>query len=62
VSRGFWLSGPEGGDNWEVLGIGGKIKMDLREKGIDGANWMWLAQYRVQWQVFVNMVMNPQVP
>jgi len=23
------------------------IKMDIREIGIDGANWMWLAQERV---------------
>jgi hypothetical protein len=25
------------------------IKMDLREKGIDGANWIRLAQDRAQW-------------
>jgi hypothetical protein len=25
------------------------IKMDLREIGIDGTNWIWLAQDRVQW-------------
>jgi hypothetical protein len=37
------------------------IKIDLREIGIDGANWIWLAQDRVQWQAFVNMVMNLQV-
>jgi hypothetical protein len=24
------------------------IKMDLRETGIDGVNWIWLAQNRVQ--------------
>jgi hypothetical protein len=30
------------------------IKMDLRETGIDGANWIWLA--------FVNNVMNLRVP
>jgi hypothetical protein len=24
------------------------IKMDLREIGIDGVNWIWLAQDRVQ--------------
>jgi hypothetical protein len=34
------------------------IKMDLREIGIDGANWIQLAQDRVQWQACVNMVMN----
>jgi hypothetical protein len=37
------------------------IKMDLREIGIDGANWIQLAQDRVQWQAFVNTVMNLQV-
>jgi hypothetical protein len=38
------------------------IKMDLREIGIDGANWIRLAQDRVQWQAVVNMVMNLRVP
>jgi hypothetical protein len=38
------------------------IKMDLREIGIDGANWIQLAQDRVQWRAFVNMVMNHRVP
>jgi hypothetical protein len=34
------------------------IKMDLREIGIDGANWIQLAQDRVQWRACVNMVIN----
>jgi hypothetical protein len=38
------------------------IKMDLREIGIDGANWTRLAQDRVQWRAFVNMVMNFRIP
>jgi len=29
-------------------------EMDLREIGIDGANWILLAQYRVRWWAFVN--------
>jgi hypothetical protein len=37
------------------------IKMDLRETGIDGANWIQLTQDRVQWRAFVNMVINLQV-
>jgi hypothetical protein len=37
------------------------IKMDLREIGIDGANWIRLAQDRVQWRAFVNTVMNIRV-
>jgi hypothetical protein len=28
------------------------IKMDLREIGIDGVNWIELAQDSVQWQAF----------
>jgi hypothetical protein len=32
--------------------------MDLREIGIDGANWIRLAQDRVQWCSFVSTVMN----
>jgi hypothetical protein len=38
------------------------IKMYLREIGIDGANWIRLAQDRVQWRAFVNTVMNLRVP
>jgi hypothetical protein len=38
------------------------IKIDFREIGIDGANWIRLAQYRVQWRAFVNTIMNLQVP
>jgi hypothetical protein len=38
------------------------IMLDLREIGIHGTNWIWLAQDRVQWWAFVNMVMNFWVP
>jgi hypothetical protein len=34
------------------------IKMDLEGRGIDGANWIWLAQDRVRWRAFVSTVMN----
>jgi hypothetical protein len=34
------------------------IKMDLRAVGIDGTNWIRLAQNRFQWWDFVNKVMN----
>jgi hypothetical protein len=36
--------------------------MDLGEIVIDGANWIRLAQDRVQWRAFVNTVMNLRVP
>jgi hypothetical protein len=32
--------------------------MNLQEIGIDGANWIRLAQDSVQWRAFVSMVMN----
>jgi hypothetical protein len=38
------------------------IKMDLRETGIDGSNWIRLAQDRVQLRAFMNTVMNIRVP
>jgi hypothetical protein len=46
------------------------IKMDLREIGINGVNWILLAQDRVLWScgpvvlwwAFVNMVMNLRIP
>jgi hypothetical protein len=38
------------------------IKTDLREIAIDGANWIRLAQDKVQRRAFVNTVMNLRVP
>jgi len=35
--------------------------MDFKEIGIDGANWIRLAQDRVQCGAFVNTVMNLRV-
>jgi hypothetical protein len=38
------------------------IKMDLREIGWDGMNWIDLAQDRDRWKALVNTVMNLRVP
>jgi hypothetical protein len=38
------------------------IKLDLREIWIEGANWIQLAQDKVQWRAFVSTVMNLRVP
>jgi hypothetical protein len=37
-------------------------KMDLREIGWDGMDWIELAQDRDQWRSLVNTVMNLRVP
>jgi hypothetical protein len=39
---------------WKVISM---YKMDLREIGWDGINWIDLAQDRDQWRVLVNTVM-----
>jgi hypothetical protein len=38
------------------------IKMDLREIGWDGIDWIDLAEDRDQWRALVNAVMNFRVP
>jgi hypothetical protein len=38
------------------------IKLDLREIGIDGANWIQLAQDSVRCRAIVNTLMNLRVP
>jgi hypothetical protein len=37
------------------------IKMDLREIGWDGRDWIDLAQDRDQWRALVNAIMNLRV-
>jgi hypothetical protein len=48
--------------NDELHSLYSSIKMNLREIGIDGANWIHLARNRVRWRDFVNTVMNLRVP
>jgi hypothetical protein len=64
VFIGFWLGGPKERDHWEDLGIGGRItvRWTSGEIGIDGANWIRVAQDRGHWRAFVNKVMNLRVP
>jgi hypothetical protein len=38
------------------------IKMDLREIGWDGVDWIDMAQDRDQWRALVNTVLNLRVP
>jgi hypothetical protein len=38
------------------------VRMDLREIGWDGEDWIDLAQDRDQWRALVNTIMNLRVP
>jgi hypothetical protein len=38
------------------------IKIDLREMGWDGMDWIDLGQDKDQWRALVNTVMNLRVP
>jgi hypothetical protein len=38
------------------------IKIDLREIGWDGMDWIELTENRDQWMALVNTVMNLRVP
>jgi len=44
------VGGPKVRNHWEDLGVGGRITLrwTFRELGIDGANWIRLAQDKVQ--------------
>ena len=44
-------------DRWED-----NIKMDLREVSCDPEEWIDLAEDRDQWQAYVRVVMNLQIP
>jgi hypothetical protein len=62
VFTGFWLGGPKRPRERPRRRWEDNIKTDLREIGIDGANWIRLAQDRVQWRAFVDTVMNLRFP
>jgi hypothetical protein len=38
------------------------IKLDLREIGLEGVDWLHLAQNRDRWRVLMYTVMNLRVP
>jgi hypothetical protein len=50
-----WACSTNGGEE-------GNIKMDLREIGLDGADWMDMAQDRDQWRALVDTVLKLRVP
>jgi hypothetical protein len=55
---------PEGKKHLEdqYVGAVNNIKMDLREIGWDGLDWIDLAHNRDQWRALVRAVMNLWIP
>jgi hypothetical protein len=62
---GYWWESQKERDHQEDQDVGGwvdNIKMDLREIGWGGMDWIDLAQDRDQWRALVNTVMNLRAP
>jgi hypothetical protein len=57
---GYWCGSQKVRDHWEDWVD--NIKMDLREIGWDGMDWIVLTRDRDQWRALVNTVMNLRVP
>jgi hypothetical protein len=59
----FWWESPKERDRLEDQGVGGKdgIRMDLREIGLGGVDWIRLSQDRDRWRAVVSAVMNLRV-
>jgi hypothetical protein len=59
----FWSQNPKVVDHSEVIGVDGKnnIKMNLREIGWVGVEWIHQAQNRDQWWAVVNTEVNLRV-
>jgi hypothetical protein len=52
----FWWESPKERDHLE-----NGIRMDLREIGLEGVDWIRLAQDRDRWRAVVSAVMNLRV-
>jgi hypothetical protein len=56
----FWLGDLKGRDHWHRRED--NIEMELWEIGIDGVNWIQLAQDRIWWQALESTVISLHVP
>jgi hypothetical protein len=61
---GYWWESQKLRDHWEdqAVGVWKIIKMDLREIGWNGMDWIDLAQDRDQCRALLNTLMYLQVP
>jgi hypothetical protein len=53
---------PEGKSHWENQDIGWWIILKWILEGLDGVDWIDMAQDRHQWRALVNTVLNLLVP
>jgi hypothetical protein len=57
MHTGYWWESKKERNHWVD-----NIKIDLREIGWDGVDWMRMAQDSDQWRALVNTVLNLRVP
>jgi hypothetical protein len=58
-----WSENLKRGDHLEDTGVDGKKMLtSIKETGLDGVDWIHLAQDRDQWRVLVDTVMKLRVP
>jgi hypothetical protein len=64
VLTGYWWESKKERDHWEDQDVGGStiFKMDLREIGWDGVDWIDMAQDMDQWRALMNTVLNFRIP
>jgi hypothetical protein len=60
----YWWESQKERDHWKDQHIGGSttLRMDLKEIGCDGMDWIDLVQDRDRWRALVNTVMNLRLP
>jgi hypothetical protein len=56
----FWWESPKERDHWEDQDEDG-IRMDLREIGLGGVDWIRLSHDRDRWRAVVSAVTNLRV-
>jgi hypothetical protein len=62
LHTGFWWGKLKEKDHLENKGVDVRIKMDLKETGWRGVDWIYLNQDSDKWPALLNMVLNLRIP